>query len=63
MVQSLWGGATGAVWVGEAIDAVVCSLVVGTAKQIISELEYGGLGSMVVHWGGRESHIKKVCYK
>ena len=48
VVQSLWGGATGTVWVGEDTDAVGCSPVVGVAKQVISELEYSGLGSTVV---------------
>ena len=48
MVQSLWGGATHAIWVGKAINAVGCSLTVGAANQIILELEYGGLDSMVV---------------
>ena len=48
MVQSLWGRVTDAVWVGEAINAVGCNLVVGTAKQVILELEYSGLGSTVV---------------
>ena len=48
MVQSLWGGGTGAIWVGEAVDTVGCRLVVGAAKQVISKLEYCGLGSMVV---------------
>ena len=62
-MQSLWGGAAGAIWVGEAIEAVGCSPAVGAAKKVISALEYTTLGSMVVHWGGRESHIKKVCCK
>ena len=47
---------------GEAIDAVGCSPTVGAAMHIISELEYGGLGSTVVWWGGHESHLKKVGY-
>ena len=48
MMQSLWGGAAGAIWVGEAIDAMGCSLVVGATKKVILELEYSGLGSTVV---------------
>ena len=48
MVQSLWGRVTDAVWVGEAINSVGCNPVVGTAKQVILELEYSSLGSTVV---------------
>ena len=32
MVESPWGGATGTIWVGEAIDTVDCSPAVGSAK-------------------------------
>ena len=49
MMQSLWGEDKGAVWVGEAIDAMGCSLAVGATKQVILELEYTSLSSMVVH--------------
>ena len=31
-VQALWGGATGAIWVGGAIYAVGYSVVVGATK-------------------------------
>ena len=49
MVQSLWGGATGTIWLGEAINAVDRSLALGATKQVILELEYASLGSMVVY--------------
>ena len=34
MVQSLWGGATGAVWVGEGIDVVGYSPAVGAPSRL-----------------------------
>ena len=48
MVQSLWGGAVGALWVGEAINAMGYRPVVGAAKQVISELECASFISIVV---------------
>ena len=48
---------------GEAVDTVGCSPEVGVTNQVISELKYHSFGSMLVRWGGCESHLKKVYYK
>ena len=62
VLQAFWGSAIGGILVVEIFYAVGWGLPVGATKQVLLELLYSGLVSLIEQYSGCKLCLKKVHY-